>query len=184
VWLLSFIFIPVVILQFSCLSCYLVSYTCSYTCYCFMHIVYMHELSPLHTHSPGRFLTTLDLHVQILDALFLLCRCSMRPYILRGADLSPFWLWYSCISLFLLLFFNSCISHLASILFFISFKIMCSLYMYYCSDGWLLWFRFITCSGYFRLSAYTWGIFFAYCVADSCRVSAPAYFGKRGVTRV
>jgi len=47
--------------------------------------------------------------------------------------------------------FDSCISHLASILFLISFEIMCSLYMYYCSDRWLLWFRFIACLGYFRL---------------------------------
>ena len=54
----------------------------------------MHEFSSLHTHSPGRFLTTLNLHVQILDALFLLCRCSMRPYILRGAWVS-LWFWYS-----------------------------------------------------------------------------------------
>jgi len=26
----------------------------------------------------------------------------------------------------------------------------------------LLWFRFITCSSYFRLSVYTWDIFLAY----------------------
>ena len=26
----------------------------------------------------------------------------------------------------------------------------------------LLWFRFIACSGYFRLSVYTWGIFLTY----------------------
>ena len=26
----------------------------------------------------------------------------------------------------------------------------------------LFWFRFIACSGYFRLSVYTWGIFLAY----------------------
>ena len=26
----------------------------------------------------------------------------------------------------------------------------------------LLWLRFIACSGYFRLSVYTWGIFLAY----------------------
>jgi len=77
-------------------------------------------------------------------------------------SLSLFWFWYSFLSLFLLLFFDSCISPLASILFLISFQIMCSLYMYYCSDPWLLWFRFIACSGYFRLSAYTWGIFLAY----------------------
>jgi len=118
--------------------------------------------SPLYTHSPGRFLTTLDLHVQILDALLLLCRYSMRLYALRGTGRSLFWFWYSFLSLFLLLLFDSCISPLAYILFLISFQIMCSLYLYYCSDYWLLWFRFIACSGYFRLNVYMWGIFLAY----------------------
>ena len=48
--------------------------------------------SPLytHTHSPGRFLTTLDLHIQILDALFLLFRCSLKPYASRRAEASPY----------------------------------------------------------------------------------------------
>ena len=41
--------------------------------------VLMHELFPLYTHTHyGRVLTTLNLHVQILGALFLLCRCTMR----------------------------------------------------------------------------------------------------------
>ena len=52
----------------------------------------------------------------------------------RSWILSPFLFWYSYIFLFLLLFFDSCISHLASISFLTSFEIMCSLYMYYCSD--------------------------------------------------
>ena len=64
------------------------SSVCSLSCYYSVHIVYMHEHSSLHTHSPGRFLTTLDLYVQILNALFLLFRCSMRTYTSRGAKAS------------------------------------------------------------------------------------------------
>ena len=69
-WL--FIFIHVVIqLSFSsaiCLSCYL-----SYLMYADYLVIILCTLfictsSPLYTHSLGRFLTTLDLHVQILDA--------------------------------------------------------------------------------------------------------------------
>ena len=54
------------------------------------HCLYARVVLFTHTHSPGRFLTTLNLHVQILDALFLLCRCLMRLYALRGAGRSPF----------------------------------------------------------------------------------------------
>ena len=46
--------------------------------------------SPFYTHSPGRFLTTLNLYVQILDALFLLCRCSRRRYASQRAGVSPY----------------------------------------------------------------------------------------------
>ena len=74
----------------ACLSCYLVILCLQLSCYYFVHIVYMHEQSSLHTHSPGRFLTTWDLHVQILDALFLLFRCSLRPYASRRAGASPY----------------------------------------------------------------------------------------------
>jgi len=55
-----------------CLLLYLVILCLQLSCYYYVHIVYMHEQSSLHTHSLGRLLTTLDLHVQILDALFLL----------------------------------------------------------------------------------------------------------------
>ena len=71
-----------VILQFSCLSCYLV-YLVIILC-----TLFICTSSPLYTHSPGRFLTTLNLYVQILDALFLLFRCSMRPYASRRAGAS------------------------------------------------------------------------------------------------
>jgi len=109
------------------------------TCYYFVHIVYMHEQSSLHTHSPGSFLTTLDLHVQILDALFLLCRCSMRLSASWRAGASPY-------SILVFLFFLS--SYYFPILdlyqihllfqFFIHVISCVDAYMYYCSGRWLI----------------------------------------------
>ena len=126
-----------------------------------MHIVYMHELSL--TQTPTRSISDDPGFARPdIGRLFLLCRCSVRLYALRGTWVLSLLFWYSCIFLFLLLFFDSGILPLASISFLTSFEIMCSLYMYYCSDRWFLWFRFIACSGYFRLSVYTWGIFLAY----------------------
>ena len=115
------------------LSCCLVILWLQFILLLFMHTVYMHEFSSLHTHSPGRFLTTLDLHVQILDALFLSCRCSMRPYILQGAWVSLILVFssllYSCYFLILPL------SHSAAIFFPLFICYHCDiLYMYYCSD--------------------------------------------------
>ena len=80
----------------------LIFYLHAYSCYCysvaclscdlvilclqlFLLLVYAHCLYArallLHTHSPGRFLTTLDLHVQILDACFYCAgvRCDCTP---------------------------------------------------------------------------------------------------------
>ena len=51
---------------------------------------YIHvHLSLYFTYSLGRFLTTLNLHVQI-RCFILLFRCSMRVYMLRGAGVSLF----------------------------------------------------------------------------------------------
>ena len=98
-----------------------------------MHIVYMHELSPLHTHSLGHFLTTLDLHVQILDACSIVQMYDETVRLARNRTLSfdsgILSFLYSCYY-----FIYFCISPLASILFLISFQIMCSLYMYYYSN--------------------------------------------------
>jgi len=93
-----------------CLSCYLVILCLQLSCCYFMHIVYMHEYSSLHTNSLGRFLTTLNSYVQILDALFLLFRCSMildalfllfrcsmRPYVSEELE-SLYWFRYSQLS--------------------------------------------------------------------------------------
>ena len=65
------------------------SYICSLSCYYSVHIIYMHELSSLNTltrslsDDPGFV-------VQILDALFLLFRCSLRLYASRRAGASPY----------------------------------------------------------------------------------------------
>ena len=54
----------------------------------FMHIVYLHELFPLYTHTHhGRVLTTLDLHVQILDDCF--CCADVRCAHIYARSLSP-----------------------------------------------------------------------------------------------
>ena len=85
---LSFICTLIHVIVIQCL--FIMLFSVCVICYYFVHTVYMHEQFSLHTHSPGRFLTTLDLHVQILDTLFLLCRCSMRLYALRGLDALSF----------------------------------------------------------------------------------------------
>ena len=136
--------IHVIVIQ--CLFIMLFS-VCSYLLLFYAHC-YMHEFSSLHTHSPGRFLTTLDLHVQILDALFLLFRCSLRPYTSRRAGGSPysvpvflsfltFWLFpysryirFSCYS-------SSSFNMISCV----------DAYMWYCSNYDLLQLGFIACPG-------------------------------------
>ena len=77
-------------LQFSYLSCYSVVLYLQFILLPYAHVL-MHELFPLYTHTHhGRVLTTLDLHVQILDDLFPLCRCSLRLYASRIAGASPY----------------------------------------------------------------------------------------------
>ena len=73
------------------LLCYLVIHVCSYLVI-ILCTLFIYTSSPLytHTHSSGRFLMTLDLRVQILDALFLLFRCSLRPYASRRAGASSY----------------------------------------------------------------------------------------------
>jgi len=62
----------------------------------------------------------------------LLIRCSLRSYMLRGAEVST----YSGIIAFLYscYYFLILVSYLVSIPFFISSEITCRHYMYYCSD--------------------------------------------------
>ena len=87
-----FIFIHVIQLSFSCMFIILFSYLLS------VHIVYMHELLPLHTHSLGRFLTTLNLHVQILDAVFLLSGVRWDGTLREELELFPIRFQYSHLS--------------------------------------------------------------------------------------
>jgi len=146
-----------------------------------MHIVYMHE-SPLYTYThqvafwrpwicTSRYWTLVSV-VQVFDETIRIARSLSLSLILVFSSLL-----YSCYFLILPL------SHSAAIFFplFICYHCV-RLYMYYCSD-FDLWFRFIACSGYFRLSVYIWGIFLAYIRPDSRRDSVPTYFGKQGVTK-
>jgi len=77
----------------------------------FLLLLYAHclyaELFPLHTHSPGRFLTTLDLHVQILELVSIV---QVYDETVRFAKSWSFSLFYSGTLIFLafVLFPNSC----------------------------------------------------------------------------
>ena len=94
----------VISLLFSCVFTML--FSVAFICYYFMHTVYMHELSPLYTHSLGRFQTTLNLHVQILDTLFLLSGVRVIVRFARRLEFLPFdsgilASYYSCFYTFL-----------------------------------------------------------------------------------
>ena len=125
-----------------------------------MHIVSSARVLSLFTHTHyGRVLTTLGLHVQILDDCFNV-QVFVEMYALRGAGLSlplfilvPSFLLYSCYFMILSLLHSAAFSSRYS------FAIMCSLICiiavvidYYSSDFSLFRLQF-------RLSVYTWGIF-------------------------
>ena len=128
------------------------------------------------TLSLGRFLTTLDLHVQIICFL-LLFRCSMGPCCKELEFLST----YSGILTFFysVVFLISNIVDSLLILFLYSSVIMCGhLYVIlqcYHSD-------YITCSGNFRLSVYTWGIHLTYIRRQLSSRFRFHVFGKRSMT--
>jgi len=114
---LSFIctLIYVIVIQLFIYHVILLSYDCSLSCYYFMHTVYMHEFSSLHIHSPGRFLTTLDLHVQIWTFVSVVQVFDETIHIARSLSLSLILVFssllYSCYFLILPL------SHSAAIFF-------------------------------------------------------------------
>ena len=137
--LLSLFVLLSCILQFSYLSYYFSLLYLQLFLLSFMHIVSSARALSLYTHTHhGRVLTTLDLHVQILDGLFLLCRCSLRSYIMRGAWvplcsgilISVIFLLLSWFSLYRIQLPFSC--HYSSAI------IVIVMDMYYCSDWWLL----------------------------------------------
>ena len=73
--------------------------SCSYYYICTWFL--LHELFPLYTHTHhGRVLTTLDLHVQILDGCSNV-QGSTRLFVLRGTGRSFFYFWYFTSFIFL-----------------------------------------------------------------------------------
>jgi len=93
--------------------CYMVSFICSCSYYYLCTLFLLHELFPLYTHTHyGRVLTTLDLHVQILDDCSNVQVLDEAIHIARS--LGPLLLILVLLHfLFLLLFLVSRISHLA-----------------------------------------------------------------------
>ena len=90
---------------YSCNSCLFLLYSrCSYPLvilwlqfilllFC-AHCLYARALLFTH-HSPGRFLTTLDLHVQILDACFYCLGVRWDRILREELELLPIRFWYS-----------------------------------------------------------------------------------------
>ena len=122
----------------------------------------MHEHSSLHTHSLGRFWRP---WIRASRVLYIFLYCSGVRVIVRFArrlEFLPFdsGILASCYSYFYT-FFDS--MYIKFSLYSSPF-IWCHAWMLICNIAVivdLLWFRFITCSGSFRLSMYTGGIFLA-----------------------
>ena len=108
-------YVNCLVLHTCCYSLFILLFSAfSYLLLLFMHIVLLHELFPLlHTHSPWSRSDDPGFARPDIGRLFLMCRCSMRRYALREAWVLSLWFWYSCIFFFLLLFLDSCTSHLA-----------------------------------------------------------------------
>ena len=109
----------------------------SVICYYYLCTVYLHELFPLYTHTHyGRVLTTLGLHVQLLDDCFIIQVFDELVHIARSWTLSPSLHSGTLISpLFLSLHDSICIAFNCHFLPAIHIVIMCSFYMSYCSDS-------------------------------------------------
>ena len=127
----------------------------------FMHLVSSaRAVSPLHTHTHyGRVLTTLGLHVQLLDGCSN-AQGSTRLFVLRGTGRSFFRFWYPH------LFYISAI--------FLSLFICYHCVVLYVLLQWSLIIIVLIYSLFrlqFRLSIYTWGIFLAYMRRHNVSVS-------------
>jgi len=107
-------------------------------------------------------LTTLDSHVQDFGYLLILFRCSCDRTLCEKLEF---------LSLLALVFLSLLSSYYSRFSMYISFGLYSSSFIWY--YAWmlicdivviidLLWFRFIPCSGYFRVSVYTWDISLAY----------------------
>ena len=71
--------------------------------YSLIHMLtcYMHEyLSLYFAHSLGRFLTTLNLPVHMLDVLFFWSGVRWDRMLYEDSEFLPFWIWYSCLSFY------------------------------------------------------------------------------------
>ena len=151
----------------------MLSSVCSLS-YCSMFIYfYARAPSSLHTHT--HYVASDDPGFARPGFLDTFLYCSGVRVIVRFAR--------SWSSLFLILVFLSLFIPI-SVLFLIPVYQIQSLFQFFLYHGWmlicdfavivdLLWFRFITCSGYIRFSVYTWGIFLAYM---RCRLSSRLHF--------
>ena len=113
------------------------------------------------THSLGRFLTTLNLHVQILNVLFYWTDDELVRFAwsleLPSARLSVFPVFFCSV-----VFFSLCISLSYHPMSFICSLLSC-VDIYMCITVIMIYYNFfIACSCYFILSMYTWGILLAY----------------------
>jgi len=139
-------------------------------CSCSYHIVSSPRVPSLYTHTHyGRVLTTLGLHVQLLDGcsnvqvfdeLVHFASWTLSPSLHSGTLISPS---------FLLLHDSICIAFNCHFLPIIHIAIMCSFYMSYCSDFHGLDYSLFRLQ--FRLSAYTWGFFLTYMRRHNVSVS-------------
>ena len=127
--LVALFYIHVVI---QCLSCYLVLSVICYYCLC--TVICTSFSLYTHTHH-GRVLTTLNLHVQILDDCLIVQVFDEMVHIARSWTLSPSLHSGTLISpLFLSLHDSICIAFSCHFLPAIHIAIMCSFYMSYYSD--------------------------------------------------
>ena len=146
-----------------CLSCYLVILWLQFILLLFCaHCWYARAFPFTHTHSPGRFLTTLDLYVQILDACFYCSGVRWDRTLREELELPPIPFWYSYLSCLHIIFWFSLYQIQLLFQFFIYMISCVDAYMWHCSNHDSLQLGFIPCFGLLRLSVYTWGIFLAY----------------------
>ena len=152
----------------------------------YAHTLYAYALSLFLTHSLGCFLTTLDLHVQILNVS---CYWSGVRWDWTCCEklefLYSFWYYY-------LPFSSSWFRSFPDSLYIAISRYSFSVFIWYhvwtsiCNIPVILIYHsrlfYIACSDYFRLSVYTWGILLAYIHRRLSSRLLFMYFGKRGVT--
>jgi len=124
-------------LYFSLFMFYMLYLSYSSTVYHYVHMFICTSTFFFLTHSLGRFLTTLDLHVKVLDVSCYWLGVRLRPGMLRGARVFLYPLWYYCLS-----FHSYWFCSFPDPLYFVisyysipySYVICLDAYMWYCSD--------------------------------------------------